>query len=125
MKSPNWYVGDIEKIESVGTKEINTIKVSDIDFSLVQREIIQILRTHDDYCTSYGKLYLAYLEKQGIINIKFMPKVLKSPETIDRIRRKLFEYAENGNKELAFLLKYRNRHNEDLDNDSRKFHRDN
>ena len=95
------------------------------------KELYNLLKFTPDLCTSngkisYGKIYLLLLQQEGIIYIPYdLPDKILSPESPDRILRKLFEYAEYGNKELAFLLEFKDSNNEELNKESRKFYHEN
>lgn len=120
----------IEIIESkpIGSNFRKIPQVFNYNFNTIQNDIIKLLHDHPGECLTngkidYGKIYLKLLEKDGIINIQRIPDRLLSPESPDRIIRKLMEYAENGNKELNFLLKYKK--DSVYDQESKEFYRSN
>ena len=110
-------------IEKQGS--ISNPKTFNNKFNDLQLDLIYLLKNDSRACTDYGYLYLRYLEEMGIIQIKVMPDKITSPETINRLRRKLFEYAEFGNKELSFLLKFKDLNNEELNKESKEYYRSN
>ena len=117
------------KIEKQGN--IKTPKTFNNNFTVLQERIINLLKEMPDLCTSngkisYGKIYLLLLQQEGLIMINpDLPDKILSPESPDRILRKLFEYAEFGNKELEFLLKFKDSNNEELNKESKEYYRRN
>lgn len=109
------------KIEKEGS--ISNPKTFNNKFNDLQLDLITLLKSDSRCCTDYGYLYLRYLEAMGIIQLNFMPDKIISPETINRLRRRLFEMARYGNKELNFLLKYDDKDNDNLNNDSKSYYR--
>ena len=95
-------------------------------FNSIQTDLIHLLKSDSRCCTDYGYLYLRYLEYIGLIKINFIPDTkFISSESISRLRRKLYEYAEYGNKELEFLLKFKDSNNEELNKESKEYYRSN
>jgi len=111
-----------EVIEFKG--KISNPKTFNNNFNQLQNEIINLCKSNPRACTDYAYLYLSLLERQGIIKILIDTKI-PSPESVDRLRRKLFEYAEYGNNELSFLLKFKDSNNEELNKESKKYYRSN
>ena len=116
----------IETIEKVGN--IKQTKTFNNQFSTLQIRIIKLLKYNSHLCLTngkidYGKIYLRLLYQDNIITINNLPDKLLSPESPDRVIRKLMEYAENGNNELEFMLRYKK--SDDLYNESKEYYRNN
>ena len=116
---------EIETIEKLG--DIRKPKTFNNNFNELQIRLIKLLKYNPQLCLTnnkidYGKIYLRLLQEDGIVDINYYPPKLLSPESPDRILRKLMEYAEY-NKDLEFLLKYKKNNN--LDNESKEYYRNN
>jgi hypothetical protein len=118
-------VKQVEIIEKLGN--LKKPKTFNNQFNDLQVRIIKLLKYNSNLCLTngkidYGKIYLRLLMEDNIIDINYLPEKLLSPESPDRIIRKLMEYAEYNN-ELEFLLKFKK--NNDLDNESKEYYRSN
>jgi hypothetical protein len=120
----------ISKItELVLSKPTKTPVVFNNSFKPLQLEIINLLKLTPNRATTngkidYGKIYLRILEKDNLIKVdweKVETIKLLSPESPDRITRKLMTYAESNN-DLKFLLKYR-KDSEDLELENKDYYR--
>lgn len=129
MKNINWSNKELEQIES--PPKFHKLEIGKINFTDIQHEVINLVKTYPDLVTSndnldYGKLYLLMMENRGIIKILKLPNVkILSPESPDRILRLLKEYSRNGNPDLKFLLKYDKDLNVNLDIESKEYYRNN
>lgn len=108
-----------ETIEFNGNNQISTFNNK---FNFLQEKIINILKNDERACNDYAYLYLRLLESQGVIKIINLDKRIPSPESIDRIRRKLKENCFD-NPDLYFLKKFIKDSDEYLDLESREFYR--
>ena len=121
----NKQIFAVETIEKQGN--IKKPKTFNNQFNDLQLTIINLLKYYPELVTTnnkidYGKMYLRILEDQGKIKILDSDNLL-SPESPDRILRKLMEYAEYGNNELSWLIKFKK--NNGLDNESKEYYRNN
>jgi hypothetical protein len=123
MQNVNWKENiEIEHIESQPI--YHKISTFNNQFNELQLKIINLCKNDKRACTDYAYLYLKLLESQGIIKILQLPNRIISPESSNRIRRQLFENCYD-NPDLAFLRKYVNSDNEELNNESKEFYRSN